>query len=251
MTLQWLILLIIIIVVGALCVALACKICCPNKNQRNVDNEIKDIEIGRNESKRSSLKDNLKNHQAIKSSSNHKEYPKLAQDLEKAVNSYHSSLENQRNYKIVGQSDIKINDKSSNSSNKQLPKQNPSTSRTRLAPNKNNINPLEESKKDSNPSKSIVEGKRNDQDSLKTIIIDGQNVGVGHTATKAKILGEDPPYVKGKMVLLSARGIEICVQYFQQRGHQKIRVILPAYRLQKNMSEDQSILLKLERRVCS
>ena len=59
-------------------------------------------------------------------------------------------------------------------------------------------------------------------------------------------MGKQIPYVKGKTILLSAQGINICVRYFQERGHKDIKVILPAYRLAKNMSDNQIILSQLE-----
>merc|ERR1712062_659986 len=59
-------------------------------------------------------------------------------------------------------------------------------------------------------------------------------------------MGKQIPYVKGKKILLSAQGIDICVRYFQERGHKDIKVILPAYRFAQNMSDNQIVLRQLE-----
>lgn len=45
----------------------------------------------------------------------------------------------------------------------------------------------------------------------------------------------------------SARGIEICVEYFKKRGHNEIVVFVPRFRLKRSESRDPELLEKLER----
>ena len=72
------------------------------------------------------------------------------------------------------------------------------------------------------------------------IIIDGQNVAVEHGNERFQ-------YREKKF---SARGIEICINYFKKRGHEEIVCWLPRYR-QKNRDFDnnKSILRKLEKHI--
>ena len=97
-------------------------------------------------------------------------------------------------------------------------------------------------------SESPDKTKANSSAGLKAIVIDGQNVGVGHAVDRAKFLGQKEPYVDGRSntKILSTRGIELCIEYFQNRGHKNIKVILPPYRFRPNMSDNHIFLRKLE-----
>ena len=90
--------------------------------------------------------------------------------------------------------------------------------------------------------------KADSSEGLKAIVIDGQNVGIGHALDRAKFLGQEEAYVDGKnnRKILSTRGIELCIEYFQNRGHKNIKVILPSYRFQPNKSDNHVFLQKLE-----
>ena len=100
-----------------------------------------------------------------------------------------------------------------------------------------------ESAEDSTPLKVKAETNVVSNNTLKSIVIDGSNVGMEHAKEK---LGHQGPPSKGKL-LLSSEGIEICVKYFQLRGHKDIKVVLPQYRLKHNMSDNPSILWKLKK----
>ena len=92
--------------------------------------------------------------------------------------------------------------------------------------------------------------KANSSEGLKAIVIDGQNVGIGHAQDRARFLGQEEPNVDGKnnKKILSTRGIELCIEYFQNRGHKNIKVILPSYRFQPNKSDNHIFLQKLEKK---
>ena len=66
-----------------------------------------------------------------------------------------------------------------------------------------------------------------DARSLRPIVIDGSNVAMCH----------------GNHISFSARGIEICIEYFRKRGHDQIVAFLPQYRL----SKDPVLLMRLEK----
>ena len=51
-----------------------------------------------------------------------------------------------------------------------------------------------------------------------------------------------------KTKLLSTQGIEICTEYFKNRGHKNIKVILPSYRFRPDMSDNHISLQKLEKK---
>ncbi|ODM96293.1 putative ribonuclease ZC3H12C [Orchesella cincta] len=70
--------------------------------------------------------------------------------------------------------------------------------------------------------------------SLRPIVIDGSNVAVGH----------------GKMLRtnkFSAKGIQICVDYFLKRGHNEIFAFAPRHFLKKSESLDPELLEKIEK----
>ncbi|GAU97410.1 hypothetical protein RvY_08716 [Ramazzottius varieornatus] len=74
-----------------------------------------------------------------------------------------------------------------------------------------------------------------DATGLRHIVIDGSNVAMSH----------------GNKAIFSCRGIALCVEYFQQRGHQEITVFVPQWRKEASTTEtpiiDQEVLLQLER----
>lgn len=77
-------------------------------------------------------------------------------------------------------------------------------------------------------------GMEDDSDPLRHIVIDGSNVAMQH----------------GGQRVFSCRGILLCVEYFQKRGHREITVFVPRWRMETPQPEypisDQGILLSLE-----
>ena len=63
---------------------------------------------------------------------------------------------------------------------------------------------------------------------LRPIIIDGQNVAIEHG--KEVYSGKKLTYNMPAGKSFSARGIEICVEYFKNLGHEEIVVWLPRFR---------------------
>ncbi|XP_038068082.1 uncharacterized protein LOC119737664 [Patiria miniata] len=89
------------------------------------------------------------------------------------------------------------------------------------------------------PSEAIViaPAKRTPASPLRPVVIDGSNVAMGH----------------GRNKIYSCRGIAICIQYFQRRGHRDITVFVPQGRRTQNPKsldrpmKDQQILEQLEK----
>jgi len=77
------------------------------------------------------------------------------------------------------------------------------------------------------PTMFVPEGGETEKSGLRPIVIDGSNVAMGH----------------GRHQTFSARGIEICIQYFKKRGHTTIVAFLPQFR----QGHDSELLLKLEK----
>ena len=75
----------------------------------------------------------------------------------------------------------------------------------------------------------------NDQDNLLPIVIDGSNVAMAH----------------GKKAVFSCKGIQICVDWFKNHGHEPIRVFVPSWRKESSKPDspitDQAILFDLEK----
>ena len=72
---------------------------------------------------------------------------------------------------------------------------------------------------------------------LRPVVIDGSNVAVGHALARGCGQG-----------VFSSRGIDICVEYFKQRGH-AVTVFVPQYRTKSGQAEDRHLLEKLHRQV--
>ena len=89
---------------------------------------------------------------------------------------------------------------------------------------------------DQNPEKTC---QINANERLRPIIIDGQNVAFEY--------GKE---ISG-MRKFSARGIEICVEYFKKRGHKEIIIWLPEYRRnnRRDFPENPAILKDLEKNI--
>ena len=81
----------------------------------------------------------------------------------------------------------------------------------------------------------LEKGMEDDSDPLRHFVIDGSNVAMQHGGQK----------------VFSCRGILLCVEYFQNRGHREITVFVPRWRMETPQPEypitDQGILLFLER----
>ncbi|XP_037829721.1 probable ribonuclease ZC3H12C isoform X2 [Kryptolebias marmoratus] len=74
-----------------------------------------------------------------------------------------------------------------------------------------------------------------DQDNLRPIVVDGSNVAMSH----------------GNKEVFSCQGIQLAVDWFQERGHQNITVFVPAWRKEQSRPDapitDQEILRRLEK----
>lgn len=70
-------------------------------------------------------------------------------------------------------------------------------------------------------------------DNLRPIVIDGSNVAMSH----------------GNQRVFSCRGIKLCVEYFQRRGHRNITVFVPMWRMHEHRQEspiiNQEVLVEL------
>lgn len=69
---------------------------------------------------------------------------------------------------------------------------------------------------------------------LRPIVIDGSNVAMSH----------------GKHKEFSCRGIELVINYFKSRGHEKIVAFVPQFRSKPSMSTDKDLLDRLEGEGC-
>lgn len=65
---------------------------------------------------------------------------------------------------------------------------------------------------------------------LRPVVIDGSNVAFGHSGN----------------TVFSSRGIEICYEYFQKKGH-KVKAFIPQFRRRSPSTSDTHILDKLEK----
>lgn len=91
----------------------------------------------------------------------------------------------------------------------------------------------------SGPSRSIAEvhvQKKNTDEELRLIVIDGSNVAMSH----------------GNKAIFSCRGIQLAVNFFLDRGHNSIKVFVPSWRKEQPRPDapirDQHILTELENR---
>lgn len=90
----------------------------------------------------------------------------------------------------------------------------------------------------SGPSRSMPEAvqKKNTDEELRPIVIDGSNVAMSH----------------GNKAIFSCRGIQLAVNFFLDRGHNDIKVFVPSWRKEQPRPDapirDQHILTELENR---
>lgn len=88
------------------------------------------------------------------------------------------------------------------------------------------------------PAKSKAEAvqKKSTDEELRLIVIDGSNVAMSH----------------GNKAIFSCRGIQLAVNFFLDRGHDKIKVFVPSWRKEQPRPDapirDQHILTELEKR---
>uniref|UniRef100_A0A8C6WNQ3 Zinc finger CCCH-type containing 12A n=1 Tax=Neogobius melanostomus TaxID=47308 RepID=A0A8C6WNQ3_9GOBI len=89
----------------------------------------------------------------------------------------------------------------------------------------------------SGPSRSVPEAhvqKKNTDEELRPIVIDGSNVAMSH----------------GNKAIFSCRGIQLAVKFFLDRGHNSIKVFVPSWRKEQPRPDapirDQHILTDLE-----
>lgn len=99
-------------------------------------------------------------------------------------------------------------------------------------------NPLMPASWTSGPSRSMPEAvqKKNTDEELRPIVIDGSNVAMSH----------------GNKAIFSCRGIQLAVNFFLDRGHHNIKVFVPSWRKEQARPDapirDQHILTDLENR---
>ena len=81
----------------------------------------------------------------------------------------------------------------------------------------------------------VSERERPRRGDLRPIVIDGCNVAVGHGRA-----------AYNKQGVFSARGLDICINYFLRRGHEHVIAIVPHDRIKAGQALNRDVLKRLE-----